>query len=109
MVPASATLPVREFLGRGPLGSFIAGEWRTSPSSNLFQTFDPGTGEVLAAVYEATPQDVGDAVDAATNAFVKSRWADLAPNERAVYLHRLADLVENPRSVIATLQSLSGG
>ena len=109
MVPASATLPVREFLDRGPLGSFIAGEWRTSPSSNLFQTFDPGTGEVLAALYEATPQDVADAVDAATNAFVKSGWAGLAANERSVYLHRLADLVENRRSEIADLESLDVG
>src|ERR1700704_6521279 len=109
MTPVSVTPSVREFLGGGPLGSFIGGEWRTFPSSNLFQTFDPGTGEVLAAVYEATPQDVADAVDAATHAFVTSGWADLAPNKRAAYLHRLADLVENRRSEIADLESLDVG
>src|ERR1700720_1066749 len=104
-----ATSAVREFLSGGPLGSFIAGESRISAPAGVFRTFDPGTGEALAEIYEATPQDVDDAVGAAKQAFLNSGWANLAPNERAVYLHRLADLVETRKSEIADVESLDVG
>lgn len=106
---ATTETTVRRFLSEGPLGSFVGGQFRTSNAPKVFQTFDPGSAELLADVYEATPGNVSDAVDVAKQAFVSGGWANLSPAERAVYLHRLADLVEARKSDIADLESLDVG
>jgi acyl-CoA reductase-like NAD-dependent aldehyde dehydrogenase len=64
---------------------------------------------MLAEVYEAAPQDVNKAVEVAAEAFRRPGWADLAPNERAVYLQRLADHVEAHRAILAEIESLDVG
>jgi acyl-CoA reductase-like NAD-dependent aldehyde dehydrogenase len=48
-------------------------------------------------------------VAAAEKAFRESPWAKLPPNERAVFLHRLADLVEKRKEVLAQLESFDCG
>jgi len=99
----------QEFLNQSPLKFFVGGRWLSPSGAKTFQSFDPGTGEVLAEVYQASPEDVSGAVDAAADAFRKSGWSQLTPNERAVYLHRLADLVDARRPVIAEIESLDVG
>ena len=99
---------VREFLTRDRLRSFIGGAWLASESAT-FPTFDPGTGELLAEVSEARAEDVVQAVDTASDAFRSGPWQTMPPNERGVYLHRLADLVEERKSEVAELESLDVG
>jgi acyl-CoA reductase-like NAD-dependent aldehyde dehydrogenase len=99
---------INEFLGQSPLKFFVGGEWIASSAAKSFRTVDPGTGELLAQIYEATAQDVSSAVDAASQAFNRG-WGELLPNERSVYLHRLADEVENHQSIIAEIESLDVG
>jgi acyl-CoA reductase-like NAD-dependent aldehyde dehydrogenase len=100
---------VQDFLGKTPLEFFVGGKWVASSDERTFRTFDPGTGEMLAEVYEATPKDVATAVSAAADAFREQGWSRLAPNERAVYLQDLADLVEARQSVFAEIESLDVG
>ena len=100
---------IQKFLSHGPLKFSIGGEWMESSNGRTFKTFDPGTGEVLAEVYEATAENVSCAVDAATQAFQRPGWSQLAPNERSVYLHRFADVVQQHQSIIAELESLDVG
>lgn len=50
-----------------------------------------------------------DAVQAAYRAFLRSGWAEMPTNERGVYLHRLADLVERDAQILAELESLDVG
>ena len=85
--------PVEAFLSESPLGVFIAGVWRPTKRKKTFDTVDPGSGAILARVYNGETEDVQDAVEAAQQSFARSGWARMAPKERAVYLHRLADLV----------------
>jgi acyl-CoA reductase-like NAD-dependent aldehyde dehydrogenase len=99
----------QEFLAQTPLELFVGGRWLGSSDAKTFQRFDPGTGEVLAEVYQATPEDLGRAVDSAGDAFRQRGWSQLAPSERAVYLQGLADLVEARQSVIAEIESLDVG
>jgi aldehyde dehydrogenase (NAD+) len=99
---------VREFLNQSPLKLFIGGEWVESTNGTTFTTLDPGTGELLGHVSEASSKDVSSAVEAATRAF-HSGWAKLVPNERAVHLHRLADEVEKQQEIIAEIESLDVG
>ena len=100
---------VQDFLSKTPLEFVVRGNWVASSDARTFRTFDPGTGEVLAEVYEANAKDVAAAVGAASDAFRQLGWSRLTPNERAVYLHDLADLVEARESVIAEIESLDVG
>jgi acyl-CoA reductase-like NAD-dependent aldehyde dehydrogenase len=100
---------VQDFLGKTPHEFFIGGKWLASSDGKTFTTYDPGAGERLAEVYEASAEDVRKAVGAAEEAFRKEGWSRLAPNERAVYLQELADLVEARQSVIAEIESLDVG
>ena len=109
MLAAAIDPKVTQFLAQLPVKFFVGGAWLSSSDSRTFRTYDPGKGEVLAEIYEATPQDVDKAVEAAAAAFRRPGWANLAPNDRAGYLHRLADLVEAHRAILAELESLDVG
>lgn len=100
---------VTEFLGSGPLKMFIGGEWVDAANKELFETRNPGTGEVLAEVASGTAEDIDRAVKRAQEAFRKSGWATLPANDRAVILHRLADLVDKNRETLAQIESLDVG
>jgi len=100
---------VAKFLESGPLEAVIGGKNVPSSSKETFQTFDPGSGESLATVHAMQPADVDLAVQTAKQAFVKSGWADLPPNERGVLLHRLADAVEKRKKIIGQIESLDAG
>lgn len=100
---------VSEFLASGPVKLFIGGNWEEAASRGHFETRDPGTGEVLAEVAEGTAADIDRAVQAATTAFRKTTWATMPANDRAVILHRLADLVDKHRAALAQIESLDVG
>ncbi len=112
MPAATATdlLPeVESFLSAGPLKSVVGGRDVESSTGKTFTTFDPGSGEKLADVYNLTEKDVDAAVKAAKQAFDKSGWATMPSNERGVQLHRLADAVEKHKAAIAQIEALDCG
>lgn len=100
---------VKKFLSSAPLKMFIGGQWTEANSGHTFETRDPGDNKVLAKVAAGDQRDVDHAVKAAHEAFRKSGWATLPANDRAVYLHRLADLVDKRREILAQLESLDVG
>src|SRR6266446_1460962 len=99
---------VSKFLSQ-PLNLFIDGKWTESLDGDTFETRDPGEGKPIATVAAGEKADIDRAVEAAHQAFRKSGWATLPPNDRAVYLHRLADLVDKNREILAQIESLDGG
>lgn len=60
-------------------------------------------------VQSASEKDVDTAVRAATNAFYDGEWSKLSSRERGVLMNRLADLIEENREELATLESLDSG
>ncbi|MCL5271503.1 MAG: aldehyde dehydrogenase family protein, partial [bacterium] len=100
---------VREFLSSDPIKMFIGGQWVEARDGATFQSLDPGDGSVLATVAEGKAEDVDRAVTAARKAFVQSGWATMPANDRAVRLHRLADLVDKYQPILAQLESLDVG
>ena len=100
---------MKEFLSQSPLPLFIGGRSVTPKHAQTFETVDPGNGRVLAQVYNADAQDVDDAVQAARKAFRSSGWASMKPNERGVYLQRLADLVARDKKILAEIEALDVG
>jgi aldehyde dehydrogenase (NAD+) len=100
---------VRAFLNDGPLGMFVGGQFSSSKRKKTFATVDPGSGKQLAEVYAGDAGDIDDAITAAREAFRRSGWPEMKPNERGVYLHRLADLVAQHKAVLAEIESLDVG
>jgi acyl-CoA reductase-like NAD-dependent aldehyde dehydrogenase len=105
----TAQAAVKDFLSPEPLKMFIGGRWVDSSSGNRFETRDPGNGEVIAKVAEGDARDIDLAVKAARQAFAKSGWSTMPANDRAVILHRLADLIDKNRDIIAQIESLDVG
>lgn len=100
---------VTQFLSSQPLKLFIGGEWVDATTGATLETRDPGSGQVLALVAAGDKTDVDRAVTAAGRAFHESSWATLPANDRAVILHRLADLVDKHRNILAQIESLDVG
>ena len=100
---------VKQFLSAQPLKLFIGGRWVEAQSGKTFETLDPGEGRVLARVAAGDAADVDAAVAAAQEAFQNSGWATMPVNDRAVILHRLADLITKHQEIIAQIESLDVG
>lgn len=100
---------VTKFLSTQPLKLFIGGQWTDAASGGTLETRDPGTGKLLAKVAAGDQADIDRAVTAAQEAFRKSGWATMPANDRAVILHRLADLVDKHREILAQIESLDVG
>ena len=73
--------------------AFIGGEWVDAMSGKTFETFDPGTGRVIAQVAECDAADVDKAVAAARAAF-EGPWSRTTGSERARMMWKLAELIE---------------
>ncbi|WP_187428245.1 NAD/NADP-dependent betaine aldehyde dehydrogenase [Roseobacter fucihabitans] len=86
-------------------GHFINGTFTTP--GNGFETRNPATGDMLAAVTQATQADVDAAVQAARRAHPK--WAGLGGHARARFLYALARLLQKHSRLFAVLETLDNG
>ena len=84
---------------------FIDG--RRLPSESTFQDISPIDGSVIAEVARGGRHEAYLAVGAAKAAF--ERWRKVSPKERAAYLHRIADLVEERIEVLAAVETADNG
>lgn len=82
-------------------GQFVTGEGQAEPILN------PANGEQIAAVPEASFEQVNRAVNGAQRAF--AQWSRTTPALRSNLLLRLADLVERHAEEFAALESLNCG
>src|SRR5579875_1601265 len=96
------------FLTGKPKRMFIDGKWVEAASGKTFDTINPSTGEVLAAVAEGDAEDIDRAVAAARRAF-NGPWSKFKPFERQNLLLKLADLVEQHFEELAALDTLDMG
>jgi acyl-CoA reductase-like NAD-dependent aldehyde dehydrogenase len=87
----------------------IDGEHVPASDGRTFQTVDPATGQPIAAVAHAGPEDVDRAVRAARLALEEGPWGQAPAAERGRCLNRLADLVESHGGELAELESLDNG
>jgi aldehyde dehydrogenase (NAD+) len=100
---------VGKFLDKSLQQPVVGGKPTSASDGATFETHDPGSGEKLATVPQFTTRDVDAAVAAAQQAFDKSGWATMPPNERGALLHRLADEVERRISIIGQIEALDAG
>jgi len=87
----------------------IDGERVPAADGRSFDTLDPATGQAIASVAHAGPEDVDRAVGAARRALEEGPWGKAPAAHRARCLSRLADLVEQHGDELAELESLDNG
>ncbi|MCL5974083.1 MAG: NAD-dependent succinate-semialdehyde dehydrogenase [Ferrimicrobium sp.] len=90
-----------------PTGLWIGGEWRHARTGKEFEVEDPATGEVIASVADAGPEDAIDALDAAAHA--QASWAATAPRYRAEILRSAFEKIMAQQDDLALLMTLEMG
>ncbi len=86
---------------------YIGGEWRDGAGGDTLDVEDPSTGETLAAIADATPDDARAALDAACA--VQDEWAVHPPRERGEILRRAFEALTARADDLALLMTLEMG
>ena len=86
-------------------GLFINGAF-TKPG-DLFDVFNPATGERIARATQGSPADIDAAVAAARKA--QAKWAALTGFERAKHLYALARHVQKRERFFSVLETIDNG
>ena len=98
----------RDFCATDPVPFFVDGEWVTGDNEAI-PVLDPATGQAICAVGSAAESQVDRAVLAARRSFDNQLWAGMRPDQRAIALHRWADLVERDQQVLSELETIQTG
>jgi betaine-aldehyde dehydrogenase len=86
---------------------FYAGAWHAPQSGRYVEFFNPGSGETLGCVAEASAVDVDAAVAAAARAY--EEWRLVLPSERAKILRRMAAIVRENAEELAMIDAADSG
>jgi succinate-semialdehyde dehydrogenase / glutarate-semialdehyde dehydrogenase len=90
-----------------PTQLFIGGEWRDATGGATLDVEDPSTGDTIASVADATPEDATAALDACVA--VQSEWATHPPRERGEILRRAWEALTERSDDLALLMTLEMG
>ncbi|HEX4209019.1 MAG TPA: aldehyde dehydrogenase family protein, partial [Candidatus Binataceae bacterium] len=100
---------VLDFLKSSPKKLLINGKWVPSKSGKTFETVNPANEEALALVAEGDKADVDEAVKAARNAYEEGKWSSIGPHQRARYMLKIAELIDQHADELAELETLDNG
>ena len=87
----------------------IGGELHDAADGATFDTRNPATGEVIAAVAKAGPTDLDAALDAARNAFDSALWSSVNATDRGKVLLRVAALIRDRLDEFARTEVADAG
>jgi succinate-semialdehyde dehydrogenase/glutarate-semialdehyde dehydrogenase len=90
-----------------PKQLYIGGEWTDPAEGGTLPVEDPATGETLAEVADAKPDDATRALDAAVAA--QAEWAAHPPRERGEILRRAWQVMTERADDLALLMTLEMG
>jgi acyl-CoA reductase-like NAD-dependent aldehyde dehydrogenase len=107
-LPDALSDPARSFVA-GPHRLLIGGERPEAVDGRTFDTLDPATGRVIAAVPHAGVEDVDRAVRAAREAFDDGRWTGIPAAARTRALLAFADAIDEHADELAEIESLDNG
>ena len=88
---------------------FIDGKFVDSVTGRKFESINPATGEVVAAVAQGNAEDVDRAVASGRKAFKSGVWSRMEPRARMDVMSRFADLIEEHAEDFAVLDTLDMG
>jgi succinate-semialdehyde dehydrogenase / glutarate-semialdehyde dehydrogenase len=90
-----------------PKQLYIGGEWTDPAEGGTLAVEDPATGETIAEVADARPDDAMRALDAAVDA--QADWAAHPPRERGEILRRAWQVMQDRADDLALLMTLEMG
>ena len=96
-------------ISQTPWLNFIGGQWCEGASGQHIMVSNPATGQPLAQVARAMPQDVDRAVAAARAAFQRRAMLSLTPAERGRLMFAIARELRTMTEEIAELECLDNG
>jgi aminomuconate-semialdehyde/2-hydroxymuconate-6-semialdehyde dehydrogenase len=89
------------------LANYIDGELKAPVSGKYLDNFNPAEGKVYSLVPDSDSQDVAHAYQAAASAFAD--WSTRSPENRAVVINRIADLIDGDLDKLAMAESVDNG
>ncbi|KAF2643022.1 aldehyde dehydrogenase-like protein [Massarina eburnea CBS 473.64] len=92
-----------------PRGLFINNEFVASKSGETISSVNPADEEEICTVYAAGAEDVDIAVAAARKAFKDPSWRDLDSTVRGDVLYKFAQLIEENKEILATIETWDNG
>ncbi|KAJ5320228.1 hypothetical protein N7508_000511 [Penicillium antarcticum] len=92
-----------------PTGLFINNEIVLATGGQTITSLDPATDKPIATVQAASAADVNRAVEAAKAALVHPSWKQLPATDRGQLMGRLADLMEENRGLLASIDAWDNG
>jgi acyl-CoA reductase-like NAD-dependent aldehyde dehydrogenase len=107
-LPDALSDPAREFISQSHR-LLIGSERLDAADGRTFVTLDPATGQEIAQVALAGPEDITRAVAAARSAFAEGPWSSMPAAGRERLMHALADAIEARAVEIAQIESLDNG
>lgn len=90
-----------------PRGLFIGGEWEEPAGERRIAVTNPATGELLAEIADATPEDGARAAAAAGAA--QAAFASMTAQARSQILHRAHALLLEKKEVLAAIMTAEMG
>jgi len=86
---------------------FINGEWVNSSNGVMVKTYAPYNNELLSEFPDASESDVDLAVKSAKEAF--KTWRKTTVKERAKILNKIADIIDENKELLATVETMDNG
>lgn len=102
------TLDANKHQIRVPTQLFLNGHFTDGNSSKKIDLVNPTTEEIICQMPIATAQDVDHAVRCADNAF-KGIWREFSSRQRGQLMFKLADLMEQHKEELATIETIDSG
>ena len=97
----------KDLLAKVPTQLYIDGAWVDATGGKTIPVTDPATGEVLAHIADAQPEDGIRCLDAAVAA--QDAWAQTAPRVRGELLRKAFDRVHELKEEFALLMTIEMG
>jgi len=86
-----------------PQQLFINGQWQSASSGETLDIISPIDGQVITTTAVAGADDVNQAVAAARKVFEAGSWAKMAPMQRKMIMHNIADKIQEHALELAVL------
>jgi aldehyde dehydrogenase len=87
--------------------NFIGGKFVPPVKGEYFDNISPIDGKVFTKAARSTKEDIEAAVDAATEAF--KTWSKTAATTRSNLLLKIAQIIEDNLSYLATVETIDNG
>lgn len=88
---------------------FVNNQFVNSISGRTLKTINPNDETVICDYQCSGPEDVDQAVKAAKVAFEEGEWGRMNARDRGKLMFRLADLMEQHKQELATIESIDSG